>query len=420
MKKLLLSLAFLTSLINNSAFGQTNLSAGLTACYSLDGNANDPINTLTGTLSAVTSTVGRNGNLNSAYYFSGSSSSYINLPNSPLLKADTVSFSCWVNFSSLSTAQFIAFVYNGCTSYQEGYQLAVAIINGTPLFQIAKADSTCSYFGQYILNSNTVPITQRWYHVGFYAGSDSLKLYVDGALETVMASPVKMAYSPTTYVYLGNGGPTASVNLPMTGSIDNARFYNRKLTDAEMNQLYTQDPACAEGTPPVAAFTSSAKQICAGGSVTFTDLSTNNPTSFSWQAPGATPSSNTLTGNPTFTFMTQGTYTVSLVSSNAFGASNTATQQIVVSVCEGIFENNLGIGGLVIYPNPNQGSFALDLPVSASGDATLYNILGEAVLKISFEPGKSLQVDMSGQPNGAYFLQLKSKGEIWQQKIIKQ
>jgi len=79
------------------------------------------------------------------------------------------------------------------------------------------------------------------------------------------------------------------------------------------------------GAAPVADFTADVTTITAGGSVTFTDLSSNNPTSWNWQfAVGApsgtcTPATSTLQ-NRTVVYNTPGTYTVKLTVSNAYGS----------------------------------------------------------------------------------------------------
>jgi len=77
------------------------------------------------------------------------------------------------------------------------------------------------------------------------------------------------------------------------------------------------------GTPPVAAFTSNKTSVCPGGSVSFTDQSTNTPTSWAWTFTGGSPSTST-SQNPSVTYSTAGTYSVSLVATNASG-SNTHT-----------------------------------------------------------------------------------------------
>ncbi len=74
---------------------------------------------------------------------------------------------------------------------------------------------------------------------------------------------------------------------------------------------------------PVAAFIASATNITVGNSVTFTDQSTNNPTSWSWTFEGGTPASSTAQ-NPTVTYNTPGTFNVTLVASNAQGSDTEA------------------------------------------------------------------------------------------------
>ncbi|MBU0489884.1 MAG: S8 family serine peptidase [Bacteroidetes bacterium] len=73
--------------------------------------------------------------------------------------------------------------------------------------------------------------------------------------------------------------------------------------------------------PPVADFSASAVSICAGESITFTDLSTNSPNQWAWSFAGSTPLSST-DQNPTILFPTAGTYTVTLTATNAAGSDD--------------------------------------------------------------------------------------------------
>jgi PKD repeat protein len=83
-------------------------------------------------------------------------------------------------------------------------------------------------------------------------------------------------------------------------------------------------------TPPTANFSGTPTTLCNGGSVTFTDLSTNNPTSWSWSFPGGTPSTSTQQ-NPVVTYNTPGVYNVSLTVSNQ-GGNNTMTKNNYITV----------------------------------------------------------------------------------------
>jgi PKD repeat protein len=92
---------------------------------------------------------------------------------------------------------------------------------------------------------------------------------------------------------------------------------------------YTADISSG-GLPPVADFTASATVITEGDSVTFTDLSSNNPDAWDWVFAGGTPGTSTQQ-NPTVTYNTAGTYTVTLTATNAYGGDvETKTDYITV------------------------------------------------------------------------------------------
>jgi PKD repeat protein len=79
-------------------------------------------------------------------------------------------------------------------------------------------------------------------------------------------------------------------------------------------------PGCeAPSVTPVANFEVSDTSFCKFDSVTFTDLSTNTPTSWQWNFQGGNPSSSNLQ-NPIVTYNGTGTFNVSLTATNAAGA----------------------------------------------------------------------------------------------------
>jgi len=82
---------------------------------------------------------------------------------------------------------------------------------------------------------------------------------------------------------------------------------------------------------PVAAFSGTPTTLCQGSTVTYTDLSTNTPTSWAWTFPGGTPATSTAQ-NPTVAYNTAGTYNVTLIATNAFGSDTiTSTNYVTVS-----------------------------------------------------------------------------------------
>ena len=83
------------------------------------------------------------------------------------------------------------------------------------------------------------------------------------------------------------------------------------------------------GTPPVANFSATPTTICAGETVTFTDLSTNGPTGWSWDFGDAGTST---AQNPTHVYAAAGTYTVTLTATNGSGSDPfTITNYITVN-----------------------------------------------------------------------------------------
>lgn len=108
------------------------------------------------------------------------------------------------------------------------------------------------------------------------------------------------------------------------------------ITQSPRNSLIAASNLIATGVTasavaPVANFTASATTICAGQSVTFSDLSCKGaPTIRSWTITGSsTPSSTQI--NPTVVYQTPGTYSVSLMSQNSYGSNtNTKTGYITV------------------------------------------------------------------------------------------
>lgn len=115
---------------------------------------------------------------------------------------------------------------------------------------------------------------------------------------------------------------------------------------------------------PRGTFTASNNLVTAGSEVTFTDSSTNTPTSWLWDMPGATPNTSTEQ-NPTVIYGVEGVYNVTLTITNQYGvdvvalanymevSSNEIPSQILLN-----FENSLlneGVTGInpTIFANEN-------------------------------------------------------------------
>lgn len=115
------------------------------------------------------------------------------------------------------------------------------------------------------------------------------------------------------------------------------------------------------GAAPVANFTSSATTIAPGGSVNFTDLSTNTPTSWSWAFTGGTPSTSSTQNPSGITYPTAGCYQVTLTATNASG-SDPEVKTCYINVTSGTMGNSCDTlqnyqnsNTIVLYTNGSNG-----------------------------------------------------------------
>ncbi len=79
---------------------------------------------------------------------------------------------------------------------------------------------------------------------------------------------------------------------------------------------------------PVASFSADVNSGCVPIIVNFTDLSTNNPTSWNWSFIGGYPPSSTLK-NPTITYNNPGDFKVSLVATNSEGSGSVSIDKYI-------------------------------------------------------------------------------------------
>ncbi|MGD2085357.1 MAG: PKD domain-containing protein [Candidatus Aminicenantes bacterium] len=133
--------------------------------------------------------------------------------------------------------------------------------------------------------------------------------------------------NPTSWSWSFQGGtPSSSTSQNPTVRYNTAGTYDVTLTatnsaGSDNETKYDYITVNAAPQPPVAAFTASTTTVTAGGSVSFTDQSTNSPTSWSWSFEGGTPSTSS-SQNPTVQYNTVGTYDVSLTAYNASGSDD--------------------------------------------------------------------------------------------------
>ncbi len=133
---------------------------------------------------------------------------------------------------------------------------------------------------------------------------------------------------------------------------------------------YTVNFIATGPQPPVADFTASDTSINEGQSINFADSSTNNPTSWSWNFTGGTPSTSTAQ-NPSITYNTAGTYTVELTATNSEGSdAETKTNYITVTATPTTGE----VGNTTVFGSTSTSSRRRAMPFTMPEDGTITSV----------------------------------------------
>lgn len=215
------------------------------------------------------------------------------------------------------------------------------------------------------------------------------------------------------------GNPAASADQNPTGIEYSAvGAYDVKLVAT--NQ-YATDSLTKEGFVvvggPFADFEADNTSIVAGESVTFTDLSTNNPTNWVWKFFGGSPGAYTGQDPPAITYNNEGTYTVKLTVSNDLGSNTLSLDNYInvggVGITENVDES------VIIYPNPSKGKVNLKLNEQDNiRSIVVYNALGLAIMNVEHSSSKEVyELNLSDQPDGMYFLRVEFNDRVVNNKI---
>lgn len=218
---------------------------------------------------------------------------------------------------------------------------------------------------------------------------------------------------------------------------------------AQRNQLITSSNLAATGvslpaTLCAADFTSDARVICVGGSVTFEDISYNAVTSRAWDFSGGEPATSTAS-SPTITYNVAGTYPVSMTATDGT-TSLTSTQNAYIIVLpipgssvpavEG-FETVSGLNGPEWYTeNPdNDNTFGVTSVASYSGSkstrivnsaamdgrtdalvSTTYDMSAATAITVSFRYAYAKRTSTSDDVLNFYIS--NNCGEVWSLRKI--
>lgn len=101
---------------------------------------------------------------------------------------------------------------------------------------------------------------------------------------------------------------------------------------------------------------------------------------------------------------------------NIYRTSGFTLKVVNASLQTGIIENNVLTNNISVYPNPTSGYLSL-ITNSEIGIVTISNVLGEKVYQSAIT-NQETYMDLSTQPNGVYFMSIKTNEGTVNKKII--
>jgi PKD repeat protein len=150
------------------------------------------------------------------------------------------------------------------------------------------------------------------------------------------------------------------------------------------------------GAAPVAGFTFNIN----GGALSTTNTS-QNANAYVWDFGDGNTSTQT---QPTHTYAAPGTYTITLIATNACGGADTTTQ-----VMEVLGTSELDGNMLVIYPNPNQGIFKVEgLTMHLGQNLEFLDVSGRLIAQ-RIVSDSTISLEIPEAVSGLYFVRVGQK-----------
>lgn len=205
------------------AFAPLNTNA--VGWWSGDSNTVDRVFTNNGTLTGGATY--SNGIVGSAFKFDGNSA-YVSVPNQTWLRpTGAFTAEAWINLASSKNHTVIA---KGSGTGYNAQDWALLVLSNGKLRPHLQLNSQWIYW-----DCNTSLALNTWYHVAMVYNGTSLKGYVNGVLDGSTNVSGMVATSTST---LKLGLYSTPSNHALNGRVDEATFYNKALSDAEIAAAY--------------------------------------------------------------------------------------------------------------------------------------------------------------------------------------
>ncbi len=185
----------------------------------------------------------------------------------------------------------------------------------------------------------------------------------------------------------------------------------------------TEDYVVNIQNPMDANFEANSTSITLGQTVNFTDLTTNNPNTWTWVISGAgwnfTGGTNATSQNPQVQFNDAGTYTINLTAANA-SENDTEIKTDYITVIDDVGIDKNILDKISIYPNPTNGTLFVNL--SELGIQVTQIILKDVTgrdITVKTLPNGLVEFDLSYQATGIYFITIQTENNTITKKIIR-
>ncbi|NVO03364.1 MAG: T9SS type A sorting domain-containing protein [Bacteroidetes bacterium] len=238
------------------------------------------------------------------------------------------------------------------------------------------------------------------YTLGIYGPNHAITLNPGRYAVTMVEFDSTLSVSQTSSLHI-NG--RSWVNWPTTpmGGWANAEDFGASFAKAFCIRMNFN--ACYSISVSTTAVNASCSG-CSDGSATATVIGGTGPFTYTWSNGGTTA---TITNLPT------GLYHVTVVDAN--GCYTTATDSISFSVAI----NEITNSNIIVYPNPSNGSFNIEIPavINEISSIEIIDIYGRI---IAIDKEKKNKFHFDGIATGVYTLRINSKDAVFIKSIIVQ
>ncbi len=165
--------------------------------------------------------------------------------------------------------------------------------------------------------------------------------------------------------------------------------------------------AVSVNASPAVSAVSSASLLCVGQTAS---LTASGATTYTWNTAATT---TVIAISPSVTTV----YTVT--GTNALGCNGTYTISQAVSVCSGLTANQNTNSSLVVYPNPTNGMFTIEMANGATKIISVSDVTGRVVLN-NTSNNDQITINLGNLSNGIYYVTIQSNTNTQVLKVVKQ